>query len=136
MGFGFWTLALEGPDFLSKILPLGSQISSNGFYSALPFLIFFILAPVIGTLADYAINRNAISPLNSQRLCMILTCLIPAAGLLGITYLTEEATQFYGITLGWKLMSCSRCQELCQQASWLLIGYTRVNSLYEVRSAS
>ena len=23
---------------------------------------------------------------------------------------------------GWKFMSCSHCQELCQQASWLLIG--------------
>ena len=29
---------------------------------------------------------------------------------------------------GWKLMSCSHCQELCQQASWLLIGCTRVNN--------
>ena len=27
---------------------------------------------------------------------------------------------------GWKLMSCSHCQEMDQQASWLLIGYTRV----------
>ena len=26
---------------------------------------------------------------------------------------------------GWKLMSCSHCQELCQQASWLLIGCTQ-----------
>ena len=24
---------------------------------------------------------------------------------------------------GWKFMSCSHGQELCQQASWLLIGY-------------
>ena len=23
---------------------------------------------------------------------------------------------------GWKFMCCSRCQELCQQTSWLLIG--------------
>ena len=29
---------------------------------------------------------------------------------------------------GWKLMSCSRCQEFCQQAKWLLIGCTRANS--------
>ena len=28
----------------------------------------------------------------------------------------------------WKLMSSSHCQELCQQANWLLIGSTRVNS--------
>ena len=29
---------------------------------------------------------------------------------------------------GWKFMSCSDCQELGQQASWLLIGYMRVNN--------
>ena len=34
---------------------------------------------------------------------------------------------------GWKLISCSHCQELCQQASWLLIGCTRVNNQSEAR---
>ena len=37
---------------------------------------------------------------------------------------------------GWKLMSCSHCREFCQQASWLLIGYTRVNNHSEAKSAS
>ena len=37
---------------------------------------------------------------------------------------------------GWKLMSCSHCQELGQQASWLLIGYTRGNIQPEARSAT
>ena len=32
---------------------------------------------------------------------------------------------------GWKLLSCSHCQELCQQARWLLIGYTKVNNQSE-----
>ena len=30
--------------------------------------------------------------------------------------------------LGRKLLSCCHCQELCQHASWLLIGYTRVSN--------
>ena len=29
---------------------------------------------------------------------------------------------------GWKFMSCSHCQKLGQQASWLLIGCTRVKN--------
>ena len=36
---------------------------------------------------------------------------------------------------GWKFMSCTslyHCQELGQQASWLLIGYTRQNNQLEV----
>ena len=37
---------------------------------------------------------------------------------------------------GWKFMSFSHCQELGQQATWLLIGYTRVNNQSEARSAS
>ena len=40
------------------------------------------------------------------------------------------------VAQGWKFMSCSQCQESCQQASWLLIGYTRVNNKSEARSAS
>ena len=37
---------------------------------------------------------------------------------------------------GWKIMSRSHCQELCQQASWPLIGCTRVNNQSEARTAS
>ena len=37
---------------------------------------------------------------------------------------------------GWKLMSRSHCQELGQQARWLLIGCSRVNKQSEARSAS
>ena len=33
------------------------------------------------------------------------------------------------ILQGWKFMSCSHCQELCQPASWLLISFTRMNNL-------
>ena len=33
-------------------------------------------------------------------------------------------------------MSCSHCQELCQQTKWLLICCTRVNNQSEARSAS
>ena len=29
---------------------------------------------------------------------------------------------------GWKFMSGSHCQELCQQGSWLVIGWTRVKN--------
>ena len=36
--------------------------------------------------------------------------------------------------LGWKFMSCCHCQQLGQQASWLLIGCTRVNNQSEARS--
>ena len=31
---------------------------------------------------------------------------------------------------GWKFMSCSHCQDLCQQVSWILIGYTSGNNQF------
>ena len=37
---------------------------------------------------------------------------------------------------GWKFMSYVHCQELSQQASWLLIRCTRVNNQSEARTAS
>ena len=37
---------------------------------------------------------------------------------------------------GWKFMGCSHCQELGPQASWLLIGCTRMNNKSEARLAS
>ena len=37
---------------------------------------------------------------------------------------------------GWKFMNCIHCQELGQQASWLLIGCTRVNNQSRARSVS
>ena len=37
---------------------------------------------------------------------------------------------------GRNFLSCSHCQKLRQQASWLLIGCTRVNNQSEVRLAS
>ena len=38
--------------------------------------------------------------------------------------------------LGWKFLSCSHFQEFCQQANWLLMGYTRVNNQSGARTAS
>ena len=42
-----------------------------------------------------------------------------------------EAQLRFAAEQGWKFMSCSHCQELCQQTSWLLIGCKRVNNQSE-----
>ena len=51
-----------------------------------------------------------------------------------IVYLTDPNWAIY--TQGRKFMSCCHRQELGQQASWLLIGCTRVNNQSEARTAS
>ena len=57
----------------------------------------------------------------------------------GLSQLVEYARNGGGETVqyfydqGWKFMSCSQCQELGQQANWLLIGCTRGNDQSEAR---
>ena len=97
LGYSF--IIIEGPDFLSKILPLGKEISSNGLYSALPFLSMSIIGPTVAIVVEYAISRKIISLINGQRLCLMIGTLIPAAGLIGMTYLTAERHQYYCIAL-------------------------------------
>ena len=46
----------------------------------------------------------------------------------GLEYTFKHANKLY-FDQGWKLMSCSQCQELCQQVSKFLIG--RVNNQSE-----
>ena len=36
--------------------------------------------------------------------------------------LEDQFAQVADIFLGWKFMSCKHCQELCQQATWLLLA--------------
>ena len=53
-----------------------------------------------------------------------------------VSVLAATQLRLSQLNQGWKFMSCSQCQELCQQASWLLIGCTRVNNQSEARIAS
>ena len=51
--------------------------------------------------------------------------------------LVEYMSVKYSMIQEWKLMSCSHCQDVGQQASWLLIGrYTIVNNQSEAGAAS
>ena len=57
-------------------------------------------------------------------------------------YIYISIVYIHGFSSRWnmsrwvKFLSCSHCQDLCQQASWLLICCTRVNNQSEVRTAS
>ena len=96
---GYALIAIEGPDFISKILPLGKEISSNGLYLALPFLLIAIIGPAVAIVAEYAVSHSFLSLLNSQRLCVIIGSLVPSAGMIAMTYLTSERYQYYCIAL-------------------------------------
>ena len=41
---------------------------------------------------------------------------------------SASCLELYLVKQGWKFMSCSHCQELCQQPSWHLISCTRVDN--------
>ena len=50
-----------------------------------------------------------------------------------VDHVTQLHVNVLGPELKRKFMSCTHCQEWGQQASWLLIGYTRVNNQSEAR---
>ena len=83
----------------------------------------------MGGLAAGGEKENAWRNIKMQ--CLPLYTLILAAGSpkINLLILDIEGAEYQG----WKFMSCSQCQDLGQQASWLLIGYTRVNNQSEAR---
>ena len=54
---------------------------------------------------------------------------VDAESLLRYFSVELTASAAAGQPQGWKFMSCSHCQELCQQASWLLISSIKVKQL-------
>ena len=55
---GFWALMTEGPDFINKILPLGTDIGANGLVSAAPHLAMTLYALLIGRACDAVVRRQ------------------------------------------------------------------------------
>ena len=70
---------------------------------------------------------NAIPPMGKAELEQLAGCAVVISRAIVVNMVKEQ---------GWKFTSCSHCQELGQQVSWLLIGCTRVNDQSEARSAS
>jgi len=98
-GFGLYVLITEGPDFIANILPIGKNISNNGWLSAAPYLARTIFAQIIGASADFLIAKNYVPRMRMQKINTALAFIIPAAGMICMSYLTSENTQYLCIAV-------------------------------------
>ena len=117
-----------------KVISYGSL--QRGGYCRSPANLLDIL--VVGvSLASiiFSSSAGAVSVLKIIRVFRVLRPLRAINRAKGLKTVIQAVIVSVSSIQGWK-MSCSHCQELCQQASWLLIGCRRVNNQSEARTAS
>lgn len=64
--WGFFVLNTDLPKYLNDVVNLG--IEENGLYSALPYLVMWIVAVSFGKICDIMINKQCISVTNARKL--------------------------------------------------------------------
>ncbi|XP_046549727.1 sialin-like isoform X2 [Haliotis rubra] len=83
--FFFYMILTQAPTFLNEILKF--DITSNGFYSSLPYVVLVSLVMPIGALSDYLTTKGFLSLSGVRKVMNTLGMLIPAAFLLGLAHL-------------------------------------------------
>ncbi|XP_048745498.1 sialin-like [Ostrea edulis] len=96
--WGGYTLLTNIPTYMKEVLKL--DITSNGLYSALPYIGFWGVINVAGVLADLALK--CLSTTNTRKLLDISGKVIPALLLIGLGYLdcTMKGLAIALLTLG------------------------------------
>ena len=94
------------------------------------FVLLLGLVPRLSGLTNYCALEH-VSDTSSSYLAKE----VPASGCQLLGSIISSSKHFIHLQ-GWKFTSFSHSLELGQQASWLLISYTRVNNHSEARSSS
>jgi len=98
-GFGLYVLITEGPDFIKNVLPIGDDIVLNGVIACAPSLSRVIIGQIAGGISDVLIAKEKISKIWMQKINATLGFVIPAAGMVAMSYLTLEKTQYVCIAV-------------------------------------
>ncbi|XP_046330589.2 sialin-like isoform X3 [Haliotis rufescens] len=83
--FFFYMILTQAPTFLNEILKF--DITSNGFYSSLPYVVLVTLVLPVGALSDYLTTKGFLSLSGVRKVMNTLGMLIPAVFLLGLAHL-------------------------------------------------
>lgn len=86
--WGLYTLVTEGPIFFWEVL--GFDIGEVGWKSSMPYLGRFLGAQLFGAISAQVLKRRLLSPINSQKLNVCIEFLFPAAGMLWLSYVTDN----------------------------------------------
>ncbi|XP_067685982.1 sialin-like [Haliotis asinina] len=90
--YGIYMLLTQLPTYMKDVLKF--DIKANGLFSMLPYLCFWLLITVSGTLADLLISRNILSVAWTRKLMTCIGTIAPALFLIGTGYM--DCTQQTG----------------------------------------
>lgn len=95
-----YTLLTSIPTYMNEVLKL--DISSNGLYSALPYIAFWIMITVTGVVADLIMSKGCCSRIITRKMFTIFGMLAPAISLVGLGYVdcTQPAVAIFLLVLG------------------------------------
>ncbi|XP_014675000.1 PREDICTED: sialin-like [Priapulus caudatus] len=82
--WGFYTMLICLPTYMKEVLKY--DISKDGFVSALPYLMSWIVMILSGFLADYLRERDILSTVSVRKIWMLIGQLSPAAFLVAVAY--------------------------------------------------
>jgi len=86
--WGLYTLLTEGPAFFKEVLNF--DIAENGIFSSLPYIGRFVGAQIFGFISSFVTSRGYLKALNMQKICVCSEFLVPAAGLVVLSFITNQ----------------------------------------------
>lgn len=101
--WGFFTLVTDLPKYMSSVLHY--SIKSNGFVSALPYLVMWFCSIGSSWLADWMITKGVMSRTNVRKLGTTIASIGPGVFIIAASYASCEATTVVALfTIGMALM--------------------------------
>lgn len=88
--WGFFTMVTDLPKYMSSVLHY--SISSNGFYSSLPYIMMWICSILSSWLADWMITKGIMSRTNVRKLGTTIASLGPGAFIIAASYAKCDRT--------------------------------------------
>jgi len=97
--FGSYVLLVESPAFFRGLLPVGENAETLGYICAAPLLSYTLYGFAAGALSDWLLAHTNISRLKLQKVFTGLAFLLPACGMIAMSFLATPDLQWVCIAL-------------------------------------
>lgn len=94
--YSFWTLLTQIPTYMNYVMAF--DMKSNSFWSAMPYLTFWILSFFFGAASDFVINKGYVSRSSARKIFTSIGLVIPAIALVTLGY-TNSGQSVQAISL-------------------------------------
>ncbi|XP_067000244.2 putative inorganic phosphate cotransporter isoform X2 [Anabrus simplex] len=101
--WGFFTMVTDLPKYMKDVLKF--KIAENGYLSALPYLMMWLVSMSTGWLADFMIRRGILNTTNTRKLFTTIASIGPAVFIIAASYAGCDRTVVVVLfTIGMALM--------------------------------